>query len=140
MRLFDLMTRKASDKDRKGFIWSDAGGVTIEAALWIPFWIFFLFGLAQTAFIFHGQARMLDVAQDATRAYAIGYISSTSALETSVRDALSTFSDNITVNTSETDGIVKTVVTIPAMDFGIGVFKSLEAFDLRVASQAVKET
>ena len=57
-----------------------------------------------------------------------------------MRDALSTFSDNTTVDTYETDGIVKTVVTIPAMDFGIGVFKSLEVFDLRVASQAVKET
>ena len=100
----------------------------------------FLFGLAQTALIFHGQARMLDTAQSATRAYAIGEIDSTSALETSIKGALATFSSNVTVNTYSSNGVIKTIVTVPAMDFGIGIFKSLEAFNLTVASQAVRET
>lgn len=125
---------------RRRFSRSEDGGVTVEAALWIPFWLLFLFGLAQTALIFHGQARMLDIAQDATRAYALGLIDTEASLKSSIKGALATFSNNVTVNSYVTDGIVKTVVTVPAMDFGIGVFKSLGAFDLTVASQAVRET
>lgn len=130
----------ASFRPSRRFMSSENGGVTVEAALWIPFWLMFLFGLAQTALIFHGQARMLDIAQDATRAYAIGSIETTSELETSIKAALATFSSNVTVTSAYSNGIIKTVVTVPAMDFGIGVFRSLETFNLTVASQAVRET
>lgn len=140
MSIYASTRKEPADGRRRRFSRCESGGVTVEAALWIPFWLFFLFGLAQTAFIFHGQARMLDTAQSATRAYAIGEIDSTSALETSIKGALATFSSNVTVNTYSSNGVIKTIVTVPAMDFGIGIFKSLEAFNLTVASQAVRET
>ena len=45
------------------------GAVTVEAVLWIGFFLVLLFGIAEWAFVFHGQARALDVAQETNRGY-----------------------------------------------------------------------
>ncbi len=121
------------------FLRSEAGGVTVEAAIWLPFWILFLFGLAQTAFIFHGQARALDVAQEATRAYAVGEYTSEAEVKTFVQANLASLSKRVTVASTTSGGIITTTVTMPALDFGIGIFRSLGNFDLTVTSQRVKE-
>jgi Flp pilus assembly protein TadG len=133
MRIFQSILR------RRRFLKSEAGSVTVEAAIWLPFWILFMFGLAQTAFIFHGQARALDVAQQATRAYAIGEYTTEAEVKSFVQASLASLSKRVTVSTSLSDGIITTAVTVPALDFGIAVFKNLGNFNLTVTSQRVRE-
>ena len=134
-----IMTHVRKCLGGRRFLRSESGGVTVEAAIWLPFWILLLFGLAQTAFIFHGQARALDVAQEATRAYAIGEYTSEAEVKTFVKANLSSLSKRVTVASTSSGGIITTTVTIPALDFGIGIFRSLGNFDLTVTSQRVKE-
>ena len=98
------------------------GAVTIEIVLWVPFFVLACMAGGQFAMIFFGQAVALDAAQQATRAYSIGDLTSEAELRAFVQDALSTLSANVDVKTSVTDNLITTYVRVPAKDFG-GPFK-----------------
>ena len=100
------------------------GAVTIEIVLWVPFFVLACMAGGQLAMIFFGQAVALDAAQQATRAYSIGELNSEAEVRAYVKDALSTLSANVDVQSSVTDNLITTYVRVPAKDFG-GPFKIL---------------
>ena len=120
---------------------SQDGAVTVEAAIWLPFWVFFLFGLGEVALLFNGQARALDITQDVTRAYIVGDIDSASNAEESIKSALSSISKDVDVSYSKSGNIVQAVVTIPASDLTgrFGIFTALAGFDVTVVAQQAAE-
>lgn len=111
------------------------GAVTVEIVLWVPFFVLACMAGGQFAMIFFGQAVALDAAQQATRAYSIGDLTSEAELRAFVQDALSTLSANVDVKTSVTDNLITTYVRVPAKDFG-GPFKIIA--DLGQANVVVK--
>lgn len=116
------------------------GAVTVEAALWVPFFVIILTMLADASTIFYGQARALQVAQDANRAYSIGTLASADDAETFVTDTLATMSPNATVETTSNDGLITTVVSLPASDLAaVGFFTALTSFRMQVVAQMVQE-
>lgn len=120
---------------------SEAGNTTIEAVFWIPFFFFFLLGGGQLAMIFHGQTMTQHIAQEATRAYSVGRLASGAEVGDYVRDRLSEVSGEVSVSTTVTDGLITTVVRVPARDFGgpLQVFASLANLQVQAVSQQVKE-
>ena len=111
------------------------GAVTVEIVLWVPFFVLACMAGGQFAMIFFGQAVALDAAQQATRAYSIGDLTSEAELRAFVQDALSTLSANVDVKTSVTDNLITTYVRVPAKYFG-GPFKIIA--DLGQANVVVK--
>lgn len=116
------------------------GAVTVEAVIWIPFFVFCLTLIADAALIFYGQARALKVAQDANRALSVGTFTTYDATETYIENALVGMSPNATATTGSNDGLITTVITLPASDLAaVGFFTALTSFDMQVVAQMVQE-
>jgi len=122
------------------FIHSDDGAVTVEAALWLPFILFFFIGIGELALIYHGQTRTLEVAQDATRLISIGELMTETESSDYISAQLANFTSNATSTNQVDKGLITTVVSVPASDFApFGFFTSLANFNVTVVAQQVVE-
>lgn len=118
----------------------ESGAVTVEAAIWLPFFIFMVVAIADVAVIFHSQSRALETAEDAIRRYAIGELESPAETSTLIETALVNISPNAAAFTSVIDGLIHTEVVIPVKDVnGFGILARLRDFDIRVNAQQVME-
>jgi len=120
----------------------ETGSTSVEAALWVPFFILFTFGVGQLGLILYGQARVLRVAEEATRSLSVGEFATDLEAENWIRAQLAQVSNNVRADTFlDTNGaIIRTVVRVPARDLGgFGIFSSLTGFDIVVRAQQVWE-
>lgn len=117
------------------------GGVTVEAAIWLPFWIFFLFGIGEVALLFNGQAVALNTTQSVLRSYTVGDITSEAEVKERLTAALANISEEVTVTFFMADGVATAGVTVPARDLtgGFGIFSALTRFDVTVITQQTRE-
>ena len=120
---------------------TEKGAVTVEAVLWLPFFILFMFGIGELGLVFHGQARVLEIAQDTNRGTSVGRFNTTDEAEAWAEAALAPFSDEIVATTTIDKGVITTVITISAGDLAgnMGIFAMLATFDLKVTAQQVWE-
>ncbi len=133
------MFRQASQRAFRRFC-GESGSVTVEAALWLPFFVILLTLIADVALIFHGQARALDVAQKANRALSTGELKSTSETEEYILLTMSQISPNAVAVTAVNRGLITTTLTLPAGDLdAVGFFTGLSSFNMQVTSQQVME-
>lgn len=139
-RLFPCRSTRSNLRNRTGFRQAEAGSVTVEAAIWLPFWILFTFGIGEVALLFYGQARTLDVAQDVIRSYSVGDITADEVSER-IKAALSQVSADVDVQFALVDGNATATVTVPARDLagGIGYFSALSSFDVTIVAQQARE-
>ncbi len=115
------------------------GTVSVEAVLWIPFFVFCLTLIADGALIFYGQARALEVTEDANRSFAIGEVTREEA-EAQIVSRLSTISPNASARINTERGLITTVVTLPTSDLdAVGFVTSLASINMQVVSQMVQE-
>ena len=127
------------------FARDEGGSATVEAALWIPFFLLLLALIADASFLFHRQAEMLRAVQDVNRAFSTGQIESPEAVRDiliaqyaplSQQVAADSFVDTATVPS----GIIRTSLSIPARDINsIGLIASLSNLTLTVTSQHYRE-
>ena len=120
---------------------TEKGAVTVEAVLWLPFFILFMFGIGELGLVFYGQARVLEIAQDTNRGTSVGRFNTTTEAEAWAEAALAPFSDEIVATTTIDKGVITTVITISAGDLAgnMGIFAMLATFDLKVTAQQVWE-
>lgn len=137
MRLSFPSFRKA----KKRFQQDTDGAVTVEASIWLPFFILFLFGIVEMALLFHGQARALQVAQDANRSFSTGEFANAVETETWIKGSLAGFSDEVKAKTWINGGVITSAVQIPASDLSgnIGIFSMMADLKITVTSQQVLE-
>lgn len=124
------------------YIRRENGSTSVEAALWVPFFILFTFGVGQLGLILYGQSRVLGVAEEATRSLAVGEFASDTDAEAWIRAQLSPVSSNVQADSFlDPDGsVIRTVVRVPASDLGgFGIFSALTGFDIVVRAQQVWE-
>jgi len=122
----------ASDED---------GSATIEAVIWFPIFVGFFLMVADVALIFHGQAQMLRIAQDANRLYSVGRLTSEAATQAYIVDRLAGMGKPSTATTVLTsDDVITTTVRVRTGDIdAVGVLEMLTDIELTVTSQHVKE-
>lgn len=119
---------------------SESGAVTVEAPLWLAFFFIVLTMITDAALIFHGQARALEVAQDATREFTVGQLATNEDAEKMIVARLGNISPNASAKTTVSGRLITTVVTMPAADLvAVGFFSGLVRFDMSVTSQQVME-
>jgi Flp pilus assembly protein TadG len=140
LRTASILNNHALKRIRR-FISHESGNATVEAALWLPFFLITLMGAGQVALIFFGQSVALTAAQNATRAYSVGEIQTDAEIVSYVQKELSGISDTSTVNVAVNNDLITTFVTVPASEFG-GPLKFIPQFanlNVRVFAQQRKE-
>lgn len=122
-----------SQKSRAGkwhrFLRKEDGAATIEAVLWLPFFIM-LFGLlADVSMVFYNQSRLLRIVQDANRNMSVGRLTDVQETEDFVETVAQSVSSRVTATTSVTAGLITTIATVPMQDLDLlgmaGVFRGV---------------
>lgn len=123
------------------FLRRQGGSATIEVVIWVPFFVITLMASGQLALVFFGQSMTLDAAQDATRAYAIGTLSSEAEVRTQIQADLAAISSNVAVVSVLSDDLITTVVTVPASDFGgpLRFITQFSSLNVQVVAQQFAE-
>ena len=104
--------------------------------MWLPFFVFFLVLIADTSFIFHNQAQITRVVQDANRALSVGLLSSTDEAETYIGTALANVSTQVEASSVIDNGIISTSVKVPVDDLvAVGFFDFLAGYDVQVTAE-----
>lgn len=118
----------------------DEKGSTIEFVIWFPMFAIILSLIADTSLIFFGQSRIYRITQVANRAYSIGNLESETDLETYINSAVSAIGGSAEVTSRVTDGIIHTMVRVPARDFeAVGLITTFGDLKLTVTSDMVME-
>ena len=120
----------------------ETGSTSVEAALWVPFFVLFTFGIGQLGLIMYGQARVLGIAEHATRSLAVGEFATDVDAENWIRGQLAQVSNNVQADAflDPNGAVIRTIVRVPARDLGgFGIFSSLTGFDVVVRAQQVWE-
>ena len=124
------------------YLSDETGAATIEAVLWLPFFIF-IFGLITDAsLLFNTQSMLTRVVQDANRAYSIGLLKSEAETEDYVlaRVGAARGEPDTTVETTYAYGIIRTKLVVPAGAYmAVGLFDALTGIHLTVTSEQVME-
>jgi len=124
---------------------SEDGSATVEAVLWIPFFLLLLALIADASFLFHRQAEMLRTVQDVNRAFSTGQIHSTTSVEQILVAQYASLSDDVqAVSMLDTGtvpgGIIRTSLSIPARDVNsICLIASFSNLNLSVTTQHYRE-
>jgi Flp pilus assembly protein TadG len=127
------------------FLRRSDGSATIEVVLWIPFFLLLIALIADASLLFNRQAQMLRAVQDANRAYSVGRLTTTTAVQNALVAAYRPVSASVTAtSTLDTSvvstGIIRTTLTVPARDVtSLGLIASLSNFNLSVTSQQYRE-
>ncbi len=99
---------------------SDSGAATVEAVLWLPMFVMIVALLADVSMMFHGQSRLLRVAQDANRNLSINRLTSEAQAQDFVISHLSNVSPNTQATTSiSPTGLITTTVSVPLNDLDL---------------------
>lgn len=117
------------------------GSTSVEAALWVPFFLLFTFGVGQLGLLLYGQSRVLGVAEEATRSLSVGEFASDTEAEDWIRAQLRQVSSRVVADAVLDDtGVIRTTVRVPAGDLGgFGIFTALTGFDIVVRAQQYME-
>lgn len=116
------------------------GSATIEAVLWLPFFMLLLALFADLSMIFTNQSRIQRMVQDANRALSVGRLDSAEAEQAFLKDQLSGLSPKAKVETRINAGRVTTIVQIPVADLDvIGVASALRGSVLTIRSDQLVE-
>jgi Flp pilus assembly protein TadG len=135
------MTRRALRR----LLRAEEGSATVEVVLWIPFFLLLLALIADASLLFNRQAQMLRDVQNANRAYSVGRVTTTAAVQDMLIAAYTPMSASVTaVSTLDTSvvssGIIRTTLSVPARDVNsIGIIASLSNFNLAVTAQHYRE-
>jgi len=125
---------------RRRFVKSEDGAVSVEAVLWLPFFVLMVTLLADIALVFYGQARALEITQNVNRAYSVGTIATAEDAKQELTTQLAAMSPNARAQVNYDKGLITAVVTVPTSDLdAVGLFTSLARIDMQVVSQMVKE-
>lgn len=118
------------------FARSEEGGISVEACLWLPFFLFFFFIVINLSMLFSQHAGIQRVVQDGARQYVTGRFgfdaTGRNALEAWIEATVSPVAPNVnaTATFDATSGLLTTTVTYPATDnllggTGSGLFSGL---------------
>lgn len=114
----------------------ESGSATVEAVLWFPAFMVFLFLVIDVSYVFYGESRVMRAIQDGNRAFSVGRLTSTTATESFVNSAISDLTTQATIHTSLTSGIITTTAAVPIGDLTMtGWFTVFSGFNINLRSE-----
>lgn len=122
------------------FFRRDSGTASVEAVIWLPVFIIFFKLLVDATMIMFGQAQALRVVQDLNRGISLGMIQNEAQIDSFVARHLPRYSSVAVVNSSVSQGVVSTRMTIPSSNIvAANTFSLLPSFDINVSAQHLVE-
>ena len=113
----------------------EGGSATIEAVLWLPFFVIFFVMIADVSLVFFRQTEVLRVVQDANRAFSVGRLGSASETEQFVKDRIAPLTTSAQVKTTIESGVIDTRALVPVEDLvAVGMFNFLSGYFVAVES------
>jgi len=134
------MTR---DSATNRFMTDETGAATVEAVLWMPFFVLFFGLIADASLLFNAQAALTRVVQDANRGYSIGLLDSETETEDYILARIGAGQGDpaTTIETTYAYGIIRTTLTVRAADYmAVGFFNALTDLKLTVTSEHLMES
>ena len=115
---------------------AEDGNATIESVLWMPFFVALFTLIVDGTVIFNNHSNVLRIVHDANRAFSVGNVESGAETETLIAANAAHISSNLSVTTSVTNGIINTVVRVPAGDMDMtGLFSSIAGATITINAQ-----
>ncbi len=122
------------------FFRSERGAVTVDAVIWIPVFVFILLFISEVSLAFAGETAITQVVEDANRLYASGYFQTAADTETFIRSQLPKLSSSMTVSITESNKIIKTVITVPLLSItGLNAVQQLSGITVTVSGEQLSE-
>jgi len=119
---------------------TEDGSATVEAVLWLPFFVLTFVMIADTSFVFQRQAEIQRIVQDANRLYSVGFLHSESETVDWVKTALTPLSTGASVTATEDGGVIRTRALVPVEDLvAVGMFGFLSGYNIGVQTEQVIE-
>lgn len=136
-----MCCRKSFRGILRRFVRKEDGAATIEAVLWLPFFLM-LFGLlADVSMIFYNQSRLLRIVQDANRNMSIGRLADSNATMNFVVTQGGIVSPHVTSTSSVTAGLITTTATVPIEDLDLfGVASVFHNVNMTVRAEHLMES
>lgn len=127
-------------KGLSGAIRSESGGATVEAVLWMPFFVFLFSLVVDASLVFGGQAEILRIVQDTNRGLSLGRYANIAAAKAHIELEIAELSPGAVVTVEAPDGIITTLVVIPASDLtATGIFDGFSDVNIVVKAQHLSE-
>jgi Flp pilus assembly protein TadG len=122
------------------FTRDDDGAATIEAVLWIPFFLTLFMALADISMIFNGQSRLQRIVQDANRNLSIGRLRTEADTEAFILSRAQPIAPHATAHTTVTAGLITSSLSVPIEDLDVvGVVAAFRGSSLTVRSDHLME-
>jgi len=135
MGVFAGYLRKKFDAFR-----DDRGGITVEAVLWLPFYLLFFGLIADVSMMFHSQSKAQRIAQDVNRLAVLSWLEDQTEMQGRAERLVHSFSPNATITTYDNTDSVQTFITMPASDLQpMGLISTFFNFDVSVSAAHIKE-
>jgi len=116
------------------------GAVTVEAVLWVPFFVILFIILTDVSIIFFNQSRIVRVLQDANRNMSIGRFDTVQQTQDFIVNTLNALSFSAEATTSITAGLISSTVTVPVGDLDVfGLIGSFAGISVTVSAQHLSE-
>ena len=107
---------KAHTNGLRTFCRSENGSFSIEAIIWMPIFAILLAIIMNVTMVFHSEARMLRLVQDANRAFSLGRFADDAEVEAFITAGLAYLDADLFVDTQINGGIVSTLVRTNASE------------------------
>ena len=120
----------------KSFAFCEAGGVTVETVIWIPFVFLLSIAVADTFLVYMTHASAQLTLEDTTRLMIVGAIQDCASLETRINTAIQATIPSAVSKCSLVAGQATVSLLLPAKEMGIGAIAGfIDSFEL-VASNS----
>ena len=128
----------------RSFLGDERGSATVEAVLWIPFFLGLLLLVVEVTFVFYGHSQMMRIAQDASRKLSTGWFDTSAEAEAYILEEMRSMrnrtSTAATTAVSIEAGVINTRISVSAGELDIvGTFDVLSAVQVTVAAQHLQE-
>lgn len=133
-------TYSATARRARQALRDETGAATIEAILWLPFFIGLFMLLVDLAMIFHYQSTMLRVVQDANRNLSIHRLNDEQETEDFITQRLSTITSDPQASTTVVAGLITTTASAPVTDLDVfGIAKVFQGTRITVRAEHLME-
>jgi len=120
----------------KPFLRAEDGNATIEAVLWMPFFVALFSLVVDGTAIFNKHSNVLRIMHDANRSFSVGRHASPEETMTAILANAAYITPNMKVETTVSNGMIYTVAKIPVSDLDItGLFTGITSAALTINSQ-----
>ena len=120
----------------KPFLREEDGNATVEAVMWMPFFVALFSLVVDGTAIFNKHSNVLRIMHDANRSFSVGRHISPEATMTAIKNNAAYITPNMKVETVVSGGVIYTTALIPVSDLDItGLFTGITSAALTINSQ-----